>query len=311
MPSLPSRVRVRSLTLEIISRYVALGNEFGSLMTDLIYESHLTSPELSRFASSHFDYCIDRSNAIYLLLRQHAYWDAEIVMRPLIECTVRMCYVCYAPSDAIPNLIEEYARSLYEVNRLEQSERAKKSQTLAYATRRGGGRYDNPIILPSDAEEYLRSRWPKSKRQALKQKWSFSEMIKQLDQWVKPHFKIDIFSNFIHSYGISSHLIHADESGMGVVSNRKAKPENEQSMMETTHLNKLLDLALTSSMLTTIGMAVVTNNRVEEAVELVNKYVSLQSREDPAVVALMEKWALKGEELNSLDRVNLGLPEQT
>lgn len=279
-------------------------------MTDLIYESHPTVPELSRFASSHFDYCIDRSNAIYLLLHQRAYWDAEIVMRPLIECTVRMCYVCYAPSDAIPNLIEEYARSLYEVNRLEQSERAKKSQTQAHAAKRGGVPYDNPIILSSDAEEYLRSRWPKAKRQALKQKWSFSEMIKQLDQWTKPRFRTDIFSSFIHSYGISSHLIHADESGMGVVANRKAKPEDEQNMMEIAHLHKLLDLTLSSSMLTTIGLAVATNNRVEEAAELVNNYESLQAYEDPAVVALMEKWALKREELNRLDRAHLGVPKQ-
>lgn len=291
-------------------RYVALGNEFGSLMTDLIYESHPTLPELSRFASSHFDYCIDRSNAIYLLLHQRAYWDAEIVMRPLIECTVRMCYVCYAPSDAIPNLIEEYARSLYEVNRIEQSERAKKSRTQTHATERGGVPYDSPIILSSDAEEYLRSRWPKSKRQALKQKWSFSEMIKQLDQWTKPHFRTDIFSSFIHSYGISSHLIHADESGMGVVANRKAKPDDEQSMMETAHLHKLLDLTLSSSMLTTIGLAVATNNRVEEAAELVNNYEGLQAYEDPAVVALMKKWALKRQELNRLDRAHLGVPEQ-
>ena len=186
---------------------------------------------------------IDISLIISLLGSPHA--ELSIISgknfpRALIECTVRMCYVCYAPRDAIPNLIKEYARSLYEVSRLEQSERAKKSQTLAHATKRGGALYNNPIILSSDAEECLRSRWPKSKRQVLKQKWSFSEMIKQLDKWVKPHFRTDIVSSFIHSYGISNHLIHAGESGMGVVANRKAKPQDEQSMMGTAHLHKLL-----------------------------------------------------------------------
>ena len=41
-------------------------------------------------------------------------------------------------------------------------------------------------------------------------------------------------------------------------------------------------------MLATIGLAIVTNNRVEEEVELVNGYVSLQFYEDPALVVLTE-----------------------
>jgi|GEM_PF-1123756 len=296
--------------IDIMQRYVALGDEFGSLMVDLIYETRDSHPELSAFSLKHFSYCIERINSILLLLQHNSLWDAEIVARPLIECSVRLCYVCYAPTGSQIDLIQEYDRSLYEINRLEQSERAKKSAASEYSY--DGSDVDpNPSILSEDAENHLRSLWPKSTRKALKQKWSFSEMVRQIDIWTKPYFKRELFSGFIYSYGIGSHLIHADESGMGLVQNRNQKEPDEIKMVERAHLLKLLNLVLTSSMLTTTGMAISVGNRVLETLDLINRLTSLESYQDPLVDALMEKWRLKREELNRLDAEHLGVPQRT
>jgi hypothetical protein len=295
---------------DIVQRYVALGNEFGSLMFDLIHDARDTHPELHGFSSRHFSFCIERINSILLLLQHNSLWDAEILARPLIECTVRLCYVCYAPAGLQTELIQEYDRSLYEINRLEQSERAKKTAVSDYPSD-GLDDTRNPSILSEDAENHLRSLWPKSKRQALKQKWSFSEMVRQLGLWTKPHFRGELFSPFIFSYGISSHLIHADESGMGVVQNRNEKEPDEIKMVERAHLLKLLNLILTSSMLMTTGLAISVGIRVQETLDLINRLTSLQSHQDPLVDALMEKWKLKREALKKLDSEYLGVLQKT
>lgn len=284
--------------MDLISRYVALASEFGSLMTDILIEGRNINPELVSMSWKNFDYSVKRSNSIILLIQGGALWDAEILARPLIECTVRICFVCYSPEEERSALIKEYNEYLYEINRLEQSERAKKSSTIAHAADKGKILLEG-LILTSEEEENLRSRWPKVRRQALKQKWSFSEMVRQLDKWTKPLFKADLFSAFVHSYGISSHLIHADESGIGVVNDRERREDQERHLMEEAHTHNLMDLVLVSSMLMTAGLATALNVRVEETAKLVAKFNGIHSYKEPVVESLVEKWKHMYQKLDS------------
>lgn len=275
--------------MDIIERYMALANEFGSLMTDILIEGRDVDPDLVDMSWKHFDYSVKRSNSIVILIQNNAFWDAEILARPLIECTVRLCFVCYSPREERRTLVKEYNESLYEINKLEQSEKAKKSLTIAPARDRGRVLLEG-LILSSEEEDRIRASWPKSRRQALKQKWSFSEMVRQLDKWTKPFFKADLFSAFIHSYGISSHLIHADESGIGVINDRERRADQERHMMDTAHMHNLLDLVLVSSMLMTAGLSIALNIRVEEAAKLASDFDDIHSYKEPVVEHLVEKW---------------------
>lgn len=155
------------------------------------------------------------------------------------------------------------------------------------------------LILTSDEEETLRSRWSKARRQALKQKWSFSEMVRQLDKWTKPLFKVDLFSASIHSYGISSHLIHADESGIGLTNDRKRREDEERRLMEETHAHNLMDLVLVSSMLMTAGLATALRIRVDETSKLIAEFNGIHSYKEPVVESLVEKWEHMYQKLNS------------
>ncbi|CAH6990004.1 conserved hypothetical protein [Vibrio chagasii] len=275
--------------MNLLSRYVALANEFGSLMTDLIIEGMEKDPNLVSMNSKHFNFAVHRSNAIYTLLESGCYWDAEIIARPLIECTVRVCFVCYSPQELRNELIKEYFEDLYEINKLEQSEKAKKSRTAMPAEDRGKILLDG-LVLSEYEEEQIRAKWPKKERRAMKQKWSFSEMVRLLDKWTKPQFEKDLFSAFIHSYGISSHLIHADESGIGVIIDREQREESERALMEQSHLHNLLDLTLVSSMLMTAGLSTALNIRTKQTFELVQKFNSIHAYKDPVVDQLVDKW---------------------
>ena len=285
--------------MDLLDRYVALASEFGSLMTDLLIEHHENEPELVSMHWKHFDFAVHRSNAIYTLLESGCYWDAEIIARPLIECTVRMCFVCYSPSDTRKELIREYFEDLYQINRLEQSEKAKKSRTIAPAEDRGKILLDG-MVLSDGEEEKIRKRWTKKERRALKQRWSFSEMIRVLDARAKPYFDQDLFSAFAHSYGISSHLIHADESGIGVILDREQREEREKQLMNQAHIHNLLDLTLVSAMLMAMGLSIALNSRVKEIHALVEKFNSIHAHKEPVVDELVDKWKDMYKQLHSL-----------
>ncbi len=275
--------------MELLGRYAALANEFGSLITDLLIEHHESEPELVSMHWKHFDFAVHRSNAIYTLIESGCYWDAEILARPLLECTVRICFVCYSPKDIRKELIKEYFEDLYEINRLEQSEKAKKSRTIIPAEDRGKILLDG-MVLPEEEEDLIRKKWTKKERRTLKQKWSFSEMIRVLDGWTKPYFDKNLFSSFVHSYGISSHLIHADESGIGVIIDRDQREEEEKKLMDQAHIHNLLDLTLVSSMLMATGLSISFNSKVKEVHSLVNEFNSMHAYTEPVVDKLVDKW---------------------
>ncbi len=278
------------LTMNLLERYAALSNEFGSLMTDLCIEHHENEPELISMHWKHSDFAVHRSNAMFTLIQSGCYWDAEIIARPLLECTVRMCFVCYAPVETRKELIREYFEDLYQINRLEQSEKAKKSRTIIAAQERSKILLDGMVLTEAEEEE-IRKKWTKKERRALKQKWSFSEMIRDLDNRVKPLFDQDLFCAFTHSYGISSHLIHADESGIGVILDREQREDREKELMNQSHIHNLLDLTLVSSMLMAMGLSIALKSRMEEVHDLVNKFNEIHAYKEPVVDELVDKWA--------------------
>ena len=112
--------------MDLITRYIALANEFGSLYIDLLIEGEDIESDIIRICNDLNGYSTDRSNSMLTLIRAGQYWDAEIIARPLIECTVRSCFICYSPKDVRASLAREYLLLLPEINRLNQSERAKK-----------------------------------------------------------------------------------------------------------------------------------------------------------------------------------------
>lgn len=61
--------------------------------------------------------------------------------------------------------------------------------------------------LDLDKEADLRSRWLKSKRQALKQKWTFSEIVRVLEKAKEPTLNLSSYDSLLRSYGLSRHLI--------------------------------------------------------------------------------------------------------
>lgn len=284
--------------MNLIARYVGLSNEFGSLFTDLLIEGRDIDLDLIRISHDHFDYMVKRSNTIITLIETGDLWDAEILTRPLMECTVKLCFICYASKDERPQLLKEYMNDLPEINQLNQSERAKKSRTIIPARDRGRMVMDG-LVLADNEEERLRELWPKNKRRSLVQKWSFTEMVRVLNKRTEPMFKLDLFSAFIHSYGLSSHLIHADESGMGIVADRDSREAEEKEMMNIAHMQNLLDLTLVSSMLVTAGLSTALNIKVKETSELTQKFQHVTAYKEPVAEKLAEKWADMYSKLNA------------
>ncbi|SDS64173.1 hypothetical protein SAMN05216271_2372 [Halopseudomonas sabulinigri] len=189
------------------------------------------------FALAQLHYYSERCQSLNVLLQEWKLWDSDIIMRAALECATRFIYVSSAREKDRPELIYEYSVALNEIADIQRSEKAKQfvdvNEDIDSLTLIGG------VILSAEREEELRVRWPKSKRNPIKQKWSFTEIVRKLAEFSEPGLDLRGYKSLLHSYGLSSHLIHADQTAIDVVWDRAHREPAVKIAQERAHYARL------------------------------------------------------------------------
>ncbi|SEJ50257.1 hypothetical protein SAMN04244572_04253 [Azotobacter beijerinckii] len=189
------------------------------------------------FALGQLHYYSERCQSVNVLLQEWKLWDSDIVMRAALECATRFIFVSSARADERSNLIHEYSVALNEIDDIQRSEKAK--QFVAVNKNEDSLMLIGGVILPAEREEELRSRWPKSKRNPIKQKWSFTEIVRTLTDFSEVGLDLRGYKSLLHSYGLSSHLIHADQTAIDVVLDRTSRESSVRIAQERAHYARL------------------------------------------------------------------------
>nr|WP_295969108.1 DUF5677 domain-containing protein [uncultured Xanthomonas sp.] len=178
-----------------------------------------------------------RCQSVNLLLQEWKLWDCDILMRPALECATKYLFVSIAKNPERAQRITECTVHLNEIENIQRSDKARTAANNSrddYAKMLLGG-----AVLTPEKDYELRSRWPKSTRQALKQKWSFSEMARALEKFNEPLLNLTSYCSLLHSYGLSSHLIHADQTALDLMHDRAVRPPQERQLLENAHFARL------------------------------------------------------------------------
>jgi len=207
--------------------------ECADILREPVTELSKIDPAFAGSITSFLRFIYERQETLLLLTETGRYWDAQIIARPINEALAKLLFISSAKGKERETRIREYWHDLSEVNALRQSDMAKRLATDAKteALRRPY----LPMILSEEAEATLRAKWTKQKRKRLEQKWSYSEITSWLNERLKSRGP-EILSPFSHHYKMSSHLMHADETGLGVMEERASRSPAEVSIAETAHL---------------------------------------------------------------------------
>ena len=157
------------------------------------------------------EFILCRIETIFELVQHNRLWDAEIILRSVIESFVKLSYISFATEDEKNIRLNEFWNDLEEINLLKFSDQAKLN--LKYAQDNEIQRIAfSPLIMPEDIENKLREIWPRKKRQVIESKWSFTNIIKEISgQFKGTPLEVCILAT--HNYRICSHLAHGDETG--------------------------------------------------------------------------------------------------
>jgi len=206
-----------------------------------------------RVAAGLGQHASERYQSATLLIQEGRLWDAEILLRSAAEAVFKLLFIARAEEAERVKRLEEYSVTLSRIADLRQSERARSK----LATLPG----DSPdcsvfaaIVLPPEAEAQIRAQLPRKVRQALNAKWSFSEIIDWLDSTMTARGLPSVTLTILHTYGISSHVLHADERGLALVHDRMARDDDVRAKLENAHAARLLSDVIAFYALTVIAL---------------------------------------------------------
>lgn len=192
----------------------------------------------------------ERLSTVWFLTMNDKLWDADIIDRSVLEALIKLNFIVYAPTDEEKQKrLNEFWNHLWEINSLKHSEHSKKH--LNHFPDKLSQLAHLSLILTDKEEEELKNKWNRKDRKALEQKWSFSEMLFSLIK----HYKGQTFEMMIglaHEYRMCSHIAHGDETGIGIIAERKSRPENERQIVHRGHFIKLLSNCLAYASWTSI-----------------------------------------------------------
>jgi hypothetical protein len=197
-------------------------------------------------------FILQRIESVVELTCSFRIWDAEIILRSVMETFVKLMYISTASEDAQTQLLDEFWNGLSEINAIKMSEQAKRNLEIFKNSEPHRIAW-SPLVLSDEREAELREKWPKKKRLEVEKRWSFTE----ITNYISAKYQGVPWGNLTamgYGYRMCSHVTHGDETGILIIEERNSRPDEERDKAYRGHYLRLFSDCLTF----TINTAVMT-----------------------------------------------------
>ena len=89
------------------------------------------------------------------------------------------------------------------------------------------------LVLDESDVESIRQAWPKAKRKQIEEAWSIAGILREFGK--SEHDGLRKLVHMAHAYGMSSHLLHKDADGVGMVWERSRRTSDRQVAVTLGH----------------------------------------------------------------------------
>lgn len=210
-------------------------------------DSEFWSPQVRFISSQLFIDCHLTSESVLLLLTSVKEWDADLIARSVIEGTMKYVYMITGTDEEKIQKTDEYWNILPSFSNIKMSERLKKFLEVVANPDSSEWRAFKDLILTDEQVELIRKDYPKSKRQELEQRWSFSGITKQFAN--SNDSNLINCSVWAHGYGMSSHLLHKDGLGVSIIRERNLRNSDREGSIKLAHAARIIsDICILSEL---------------------------------------------------------------
>lgn len=182
--------------------------------------------------------CHLTSESVLILIREAKEWDADLLSRSVLEGSLKYVYMVIGSSEEVNEKVYEYWDLLPLFADIKHSERASALPIDVSDADNLEWRALRELDIGKEKIELIRERYPRSLRQELEQKWSFSRILEQFKK--SDNTGLALFGGMAHGYGMSSHLMHKDGDGVGMVWERSRREPNRKVAVTLGHAARIV-----------------------------------------------------------------------
>lgn len=198
-----------------------------------LYKENSELKEIHQFVLTNMiSSCHQASESSLLLVGYRRLWDAEILKRSVLEGTTKLLYISIGEGEEILSKCDEFYRVIPEMTQINLHKKAIECLEKINDLSTLWPDINNQILSDEKLLE-LEAKYPRRVRKMINQKWSFSEIIKTLEESKNEGF--EIFKGTYYKYSLGSHFVHQDGDSIGYMWDRNRSDIESRTSTELAH----------------------------------------------------------------------------
>lgn len=163
------------------------------------------------------------SESILILLSNQSIFDADVLLRTVMEGTIKYCYLMTGTDDEKKEKYIEYKIKLSDIAKISDHKKAIETVDILREFSNNSTKPFECDILSEEKLSLLNEQYPKKEQEKLKQKWSYQALLRSL---AKVNHEYEAQLGTLSTYSLTSHFCHYDWIG---VSSRNAQIVNAEN----------------------------------------------------------------------------------
>ena len=229
---------------------------------------------LVRFVAAQlFIDCHLSTESVLLLVREQKEWDADLISRAVMEGSLKFTYMLDGSVEDVKIKVHEYWNLLPQFFAIKHSERAKRLLEDIPNP-------DNPewqpfrdLIIDDTEISTTRTTYSRQERKTLEERWSFTGICKSFAK--SGNDGLRKFVHLAHGYGMSSHLLHKDADGIGMVWDRYQRDVERQAAVKLGHSARVVSDVCSFAFLRALTLLRVCSQSTQALREIEERYALL------------------------------------
>lgn len=178
------------------------------------------------------------SESILVLLQNYALFEADILLRCVMEGTVKYCFLMNGTSEERKEKYKEYKTVLTEISKLEDHQKAVETINILKEFSDNSTIPFEASVLPDEIFQALKQKYPATTKNKFKRKWSYQNLLKEL---AKTQTEYEAQLGSISTYALTSHFTHFDWTGVSSMQEQIASsPNNENVPFDVGHAVRII-----------------------------------------------------------------------
>lgn len=195
-------------------------------------------PLLTRFVAAQlFIECTSTSISSLILVAEGKEWDADVLSRSVMEGTIKFAYMLLGTQEEIVRKTEEYWNILPQFSEIRHNYRAA-ALLDEDALPEHHRTILTDLLIENDVVEETGKSWSRAQRKSMQQTWSLTGLLNEFAN--SNDSNLQLLRHLSHGYGMSSHLLHKDADGVGMVLERSQRSSERKAAVTIGHMARII-----------------------------------------------------------------------